>query len=475
MKFYKQEKLDGLHEKLRGPGRLAFASSVTPIKDIAHINEWVKKVAKEKAGDKLTASIEDLDLYPLNSVLVSTGWNLNDAVFDPHEVFTARHTPEDKPVNYEHDEVDIIGHMTSSKVLDKDGNLISDDTSIDELPEHFDIHTSAVLYKIWSNEKLQDRMSKIIAEIAENKWCVSMECLFKNFDYALLEKDGTQKIIARNGTTSFLTKYLRFYGGTGVYNDAKVGMVLRDFIFSGKGLVKNPANPSSVIYDFSSAKAKYYTDFVDAGYNPLRESPKIGTVQNMEKDLALALEAQKVAETELAKTNEATKVAEKAREDAVAAKVEADKKISEFSTSLEKANEVNKNLEASKVETDKILKNIKKELAEISEKHLKAVRTQLVVDKGLEKADAEKYVINTITSTDEQFASAIEILGKESAKSTKKILPEVEDNKPAVTLPDTTKASVETVTPSTTVTGPSTSKTLASLIRIQSGKPGKRE
>ena len=73
-----------------------------------------------------------------------------------------------------------------SYVLTKDGKAVADDES--QMPEDFDIITQAVLYNSWTGEENQERMEKIIAEIEEGKWYVSMECLFAGFDYALIER-----------------------------------------------------------------------------------------------------------------------------------------------------------------------------------------------------------------------------------------------------------------------------------------------
>ena len=90
-------------------------------------------------------------------------------------------------------------------------------------------------------------MDQLIAEILEGKWAVSMECLFKNFDYAVVTPTGENKVIARSNESAFLTKHLRFYGGSGEYGGNKIGRLLRSFVFSGKGMVTNPANPRSLI------------------------------------------------------------------------------------------------------------------------------------------------------------------------------------------------------------------------------------
>jgi uncharacterized coiled-coil protein SlyX len=99
-------------------------------------------------------------------------------------------------------------------------------------------------------------MNKIIAEIEEGKWFVSMECLFPAFDYALQTAEGQTKIIERNEASAFLTKHLRAYGGEGTYENYRIGRLLRNLAFSGKGLVSKPANPRSIILD----KSEYFDE-----------------------------------------------------------------------------------------------------------------------------------------------------------------------------------------------------------------------
>jgi hypothetical protein len=148
-----------------------------------------------------------------------------------------------------HNENDIIGHITGSYVVDKEGNKIE----AEEAPQEFDIVTEAVLYNSWTDPENRDRMQQIIAEMEEGKWFVSMECLFAGFDYALLDEGGNGKVLARNEDSSFLTKHLRAYGGSGEYENYKIGRSLREISFSGKGLVSKPANPRSIILDASKA------------------------------------------------------------------------------------------------------------------------------------------------------------------------------------------------------------------------------
>ncbi len=198
--------------------------------------------------EKLIASErKSVDLHYLHSVLVSSVWNDNDELFLPSELWYSRNTPKDKQFNFEHSEDDIIGHMTNSHVISEDGSRISDNTNPNDLPDVIHIFNQAVLYKHWENKDKQERMDKIIEELADNIWFVSVECLLPDFDYALKDKKGNIELVSRNKKTSFLTKYLRLFGGEGLYDGKRIARVPRNFIISGKGLVKQPANKSSVI------------------------------------------------------------------------------------------------------------------------------------------------------------------------------------------------------------------------------------
>ena len=242
---FKHEIDDGIADKVQTTASIAYC---TPFS----IKEG-KTETKESIGsiEKLLAENKDQnDLYYLESVLVSTNWNRNDDVFLSDVTWAARNTPEDKQFNFMHDENDIIGHITGSYVINKDGQVIADES--EETPKDFDIITTAVLYNSWMNEENKERMQRIIAEIDEDKWFVSMECLFAGFDYAVINTTGDQQLITRSEESSFLTKHLRAYGGTGEYEGYKVGRALRDISFSGKGLVSNPANPRSIILNSKS-------------------------------------------------------------------------------------------------------------------------------------------------------------------------------------------------------------------------------
>lgn len=235
MQIFTQEVKDGLSEKLVSSSSLAFEL----IPSISELS--LAEVKTENNTDN-----KSTDLLYFNSILVSVGWNLNDDVFDPAELIKARNTPVNKKINYMHNEEDIIGHMTNSNVIDFEGNYISD---IDENnpPSKFDIVVGGYIYKYWSKNELKERMSEILEKVANKELAVSMECVFPDFDYALINTQGEHQIITRDESTAFLTKHLRIYGGKGSYEGFKVGRLIRNMVFTGNALVDKPANPRSLI------------------------------------------------------------------------------------------------------------------------------------------------------------------------------------------------------------------------------------
>ena len=264
MKIYKSEIKDGLAEILSSDTSVAccaIAETYKPEKSTEEFSNLMEVIAENSNELSVAQNKEQIDLYYLKSILVSTGWNKNDDVFDPKELWAAKSTPEDKPFNFMHDEKDIIGHITGNKVVDYNGEEI--DIETDEVPETFNILTTSVIYTEWSDIDQRSRMQKIVSEIEDGKWFVSMECLFPDFDYALTASDGSTKVVSRDEASAFLTKHLRSYGGSGEYENYRVGRLLRNLSFSGKGLVSKPANPRSVILEgndfFDESKAELLT------------------------------------------------------------------------------------------------------------------------------------------------------------------------------------------------------------------------
>lgn len=259
MFIFDSEKNDGLSEIISAKSSICYSSLAIATKDTnilsTNINMVSRSLFKDYPLNSTIASIGDEDLYFVQSILVSSSWNKNDDIFDKQEIWKARHTPEDKPTNLEHDESCIIGHITSNWPITEEGTLISEDIDMSELPDKYHILTGSVIYRAFTDIELKARAQKLIDEIESGDKFVSMECFFKSFDYGLTNiETGQYKILARNNDTSHLTKYLRSYGGIGQHENYLIGRVLKDITFSGKGFVDRPANPDSIIFNKDSLK-----------------------------------------------------------------------------------------------------------------------------------------------------------------------------------------------------------------------------
>jgi uncharacterized protein with GYD domain len=202
--------------------------------------------AVERYGFKV---MPQMDLLYVESCLVSAGLragvNDNDDIFTREEAWAARHTPALKPLNWQHQDKDIVGVMYSVQARDLDGNILDfdDDTppSVD-----FDLWTEAVVFRLIH----QERANEIEARVKAGDLFVSMEAWFDNYQYGLFEKDGTLcQTIARNKSTAFLDEHLRANRGDGLYEGKRIGRVLSSITFGGCGFVDRPANKRSFITD----------------------------------------------------------------------------------------------------------------------------------------------------------------------------------------------------------------------------------
>lgn len=387
IKIYEQEKKDGLSDLMIASAKLQFDCEIKP----ANLPGLVPDIAK--------ASVSDPDVFYIESILASVGWNLNDDVFSRAELWGARNTPVHKKFNYMHDEKDIIGSITKAYVVDKDGNLIDDNTELENLPEFFEIGVGSVIYTYWEDETLKERTQKLLKEIAEGKWFVSMEVLFPGFDYAVT-KGSESIVVERNEESSFLTKHLRAYGGTGEYQGYKVGRQLKDIFFSGKGLVDNPGNKRSLItlVGFNGAKASLDT---------LKEVKM--SVEQKDYDKAVA---------DLGATKQSLEAAQAHVKtlDSQVATLNGDLEAAK-ALSAEKTEKISK-LEAELATATQKLSEVNKTLAEVVESAKAKDRVSKLVAVGVDAAKAEQLVKTFASASDEMFAEVVALNTKSEASKT---------------------------------------------------------
>ena len=407
MKIYQSERDAGLEEAIKANASVAYASPVSIYIPSKRQKEDIKQVVL--ATELTSAENKDqLDLYYLNSILVSTGWNKNDDVFDKNETWAAKDTPVDKQFNFMHDESDIIGHITSSIVIDESGQEIDNIASINR----FDIATSAVLYNSWTTSELKERMTKIIAEIEEGKWFVSMECLFSNFDYAIVSPNGENKVISRDEGSAFLTKHLRSYGGTGEYEGYTVGRLLKNIAFSGKGLVNNPANPRSVILNdvdpFNGSQAEQITNSnINMENKDMSEVLK-EQVDELKAELTQANKAHNALKAEITQQkDEEFQSKTEAFEATVSEKEEA---VTEAQAAVEAAEAKIAELEEAIAKKDEELVAANEKIeAHEAEKELFA-RKSLLLEAGLDSEEAEAAIERFAEASDAMFEEVVSLI-----------------------------------------------------------------
>lgn len=288
-----------------------------------------------------------VDILCVRSCLVTAGMkagiNDNDDIFVKEEAWAARHTPLIKPANWQHNDKDILGVTYSVEARDLDGNLL--DMTSDVVPDcEFEFWTEDAIFKLIHPERAAE-----IQERAEaGTLYVSMEAWFDDYSYGQYDDAGVCKIIAREQNTSFLDAHLRANRGTGSYEGKRLGRVLRDVTYGGKGFVDRPANKRSIISDVydSSAQADVQEAQIASLFSKLMERMesqdiKEETLMNAqandkEQDLTQAI-SDGIAASEAVKAEAAAKEALKATASELEAKVqELESQTSELSETNEK-------------------------------------------------------------------------------------------------------------------------------------------
>ncbi len=420
MNIYPDE-LD-IADKIKAGMSIAYTIPVS--KEPSFINKAVASTIQNLA----VASTMDRDLYRTKSVLVSTNWNKNDDIFSSAEVWKARYTPTHKPTNLEHDEKQIVGHITNTWAIANDGTIIPDDTPVEELPSLFHIVNGAVIYMLWEDEELKTRAQELVESIENGEKFVSMECFFGDFDYGIIDGDDF-KVVARNKETAWLSKRLKIYGGDGVYENKRLGRFLKNITFCGKGYVNKPANSYSIIFDseevLNFSKASHYTslDFSNNGVL-LDDSKSKG--ENLMSDVNTKLEEQVKALQ--SKLDEATEKLAKANTEQLQAKIDA--LTAEVTEAKQTATDKDAQLTAKVAELEQVkakvteLEDTNKKLVEeitvVKAAELETKRISKLVDGGISKDVAEAKVKIFASLTDEQFdVVATELVEAAKAKVVK--------------------------------------------------------
>ena len=417
MKIYQAEIDAGLETQIKANASIAYTMPTMLDNDVAASNTFSTDIKDIVAK----ASADDDDVFKVYSILVSTSWNKNDDVFSPEEVWASRETPMYKPTNLEHDEKVIVGNIIGNWPIDKNFDLLDGEVGNKDLPDVYHILVASVIYRQWQDPEYKARSEQLIREIQSGQKCVSMECIFKGFDYAVESPNGEYHVVARGENTAFLTQHLRAYGGGGVYQDHKVGRLLRNITFSGKGFVANPANPDSIIFnsdrDFPFSKASCIDGlcFNKKGVSnnvvenpisePKQESEMSDYLEKEVADLKVALDSSKAEVKELTeKLSEASVKEYEAQIEELKARLEnVETEKESFVAVSNAAEEKVASLEATVAELTEKLNEAEAMMGEMKMKEKKEKRMASLVEAGLEEAEASAQVEEFAGLSDDQF------------------------------------------------------------------------
>lgn len=209
------------------------------------------------------------DLLHVEAVLVSEGINKNDDAFVRGELNKALSSPILKPMNWQHNDSDILGAMYSVEARDLEGNRLEE---IGDEP--FELVVQGAVWHYLPH--IKTTAEQIVQRIKSGDLFVSMECWFDNYNYGLYTQAGElYDLIPRNGETVFLDKHLRANGGTGRYNGMRLGRALTGINFGGVAFVDQPANERSLILNQFAFDPTQILEEVEASRDGLVVDPVV--------------------------------------------------------------------------------------------------------------------------------------------------------------------------------------------------------
>ena len=285
------------------------------------------------------------DVMPFSSLLVTDLWNRNDDVFTTREIVQSYSTAKYKPINWMHRgsedrENETIGVMVNSDLIT--GSVTELNPLTEDIGEKYlqDQTSGNVHIKqdglIWS-AYFPSYAASIQKGIENGDLYVSMECFFDDFGYALRKDENSEDTIflERNPSNSYMSDKLRAYGGSGKarYNGSEyqIGRWLREVVFSGQGIVDDPANRAgSEILSVIFAKDEYVkkqdasvsinsTQNEIIGYKEVVEEEEVLSMSNFEQKYKESLEENTKLQEELNFIKDAaTQVGQKKQQQAMA-------------------------------------------------------------------------------------------------------------------------------------------------------------
>lgn len=240
--------------------------------------KWDAEIVIDAPTDELkleVATVVDFpenktpDLLFFHGVMLSTGTNMNNAHFLGSEIVKADDTIDLKALDIEHEEQAVIGHIFSHKIVSYDGVVMDKDklrekTDAELDSMNFDVHIAGIIYK--------SRFSELAKEIKDGKWRLSMETYYQDYDIKVGQVIMSKKEAESLGLAAenVLGKVARLTKAGVEVAKGEVARVLRGLMFSGCGVVKNPAEPRATILETAKQK-EFVVEGVDVEIEGLEE------------------------------------------------------------------------------------------------------------------------------------------------------------------------------------------------------------
>ena len=219
--------------------------------DIEEPTEERKEMASE-CIDLPTGKDKQADLLYFSAVFVSSGANLNHAYFLPSELVAAEETIQMKGVDMEHIEDNIVGHIYDKVFVDENHNPL-------QLVELSKLETAALnekeIHIVIAGVVYKHRFPEIADEVDKNLWKVSMECFYQNYDVKIgntIMSKPEAELLGLACKDSMFGKVAKVIKEGKEIANGEIDRVLRGVHFAGVGLVKNPANPPSIVLETSA-------------------------------------------------------------------------------------------------------------------------------------------------------------------------------------------------------------------------------
>lgn len=213
-------------------------------------------ISKAYASDVLSLSKikRQPDLLYSKAIFVSTGENKNGAYFIPYELYKAKNSIVNKPLDIEHDEQTIVGHIIDYAFMSQDGHQFDPDSTVNKLGENdfnstnFDIGIVGVMHKV--------RFPELASEILKGEYGVSMEVLYGDYHIKVGDIIVPKEQAVRSGLIKMVGQHVHItHASKPIRNNNKTDRILKvfkDMFFYGCGFTKRPANTRSVIMESAS-------------------------------------------------------------------------------------------------------------------------------------------------------------------------------------------------------------------------------